>query len=60
MDVRDATEAIEAAGLVVGGVEGPPNRDVVSTDPPAGEEIREGSEVTLNTRAPNNDEDDED
>jgi serine/threonine-protein kinase len=59
LDVRDATEAIEEAGLVVGGVEGPPNRDVVSTDPPAGDTIREGSEVTLVTRAPNDDDDED-
>jgi len=59
MDVDEATEALEAVGLVVGGVQGPPNRNVVSTDPAAGEVVREGTEVTLSTRRPPPKDDDE-
>jgi serine/threonine-protein kinase len=59
MDVEDATAELEAAGLVVGGVDGPPTREVTATDPPAGTEIRQGSEVVLSTRPPPDDEDDD-
>jgi beta-lactam-binding protein with PASTA domain len=59
MDVEDATAELEAAGLVVGGVDGPPTREVAATDPPAGTEIRQGSEVVLSTRPPPDDEDDD-
>jgi eukaryotic-like serine/threonine-protein kinase len=58
MDVDEATDALEDANLDVGGVDGPPNRPVVSTSPPAGEPIQEGSEVTLVTRPAGGNDDD--
>jgi serine/threonine-protein kinase len=59
MSVDDATAELEDAGLVVGGVEGRPNRDVRATDPEAGEEVQEGTEITLITREPDTGNDDE-
>ncbi len=50
--VADATDALEDANLVVAGVEGPPNRTVVGTDPAPGVPIQEGRDVTLITRTP--------
>jgi serine/threonine-protein kinase len=50
MSADAATRAIEAKGLSVGGVSGPPTMPVLSTDPPAGALVREGSEVTLVTK----------
>jgi serine/threonine-protein kinase len=48
--VARATERLEAAGLVVIGVEGAPNRPVLITDPEPGSSVRIGSEVLIYTR----------
>jgi len=45
-----AADRLEAAGLVVTDVDGPPNRPVCATDPPPGTTVEHGSEVTLATR----------
>jgi serine/threonine-protein kinase len=52
MEVDKASDALEEAGLVVGGVQGPANRDVIATDPEIGTEVEMGTEVTLITRRP--------
>ena len=51
MPADEAIDRLEAAGLVVGGIEGPPRRDVLATDPPAGESVRQRTEVTIYTRS---------
>jgi serine/threonine-protein kinase len=48
--VARATERLEAAGLVVIGVEGAPNRPVLITDPEPGSSVRIGTEVLIYTR----------
>ncbi|MBT8240351.1 MAG: PASTA domain-containing protein, partial [Acidimicrobiia bacterium] len=48
--VARATERLEAAGLVVIGVEGAPNRPVLITDPEPGASVRIGTEVLIYTR----------
>ncbi|MFW2381339.1 MAG: protein kinase domain-containing protein [Acidimicrobiales bacterium] len=48
--VARATERLEAAGLVVIGVEGAPNRPVLITDPEPGSSVRVGTEVLIYTR----------
>jgi beta-lactam-binding protein with PASTA domain/tRNA A-37 threonylcarbamoyl transferase component Bud32 len=45
----DAADELEEVGLVVAGTDGPPNQDVVATDPAAGLPIQLGSEITLIT-----------
>ncbi|HUZ43617.1 MAG TPA: PASTA domain-containing protein [Acidimicrobiales bacterium] len=49
MNVADATSAIEAVGLVVNNVYGPPNHRVFVTDPTAGTTVDTGTGVTLYT-----------
>jgi len=49
-DPISATEALEALGLTVSRVQGPPNRDVMATDPAAGTLVDPGSSVVLITR----------
>lgn len=48
--VARATERLEAAGLVVIGVEGAPNRPVLITDPEPGSSVRVGTELLIYTR----------
>jgi serine/threonine-protein kinase len=50
MDPDDAADELEAAGLEVEGVVGPPNRDVVDTSPRPGAQVDPGTSVTLYTR----------
>ncbi|MHB1911145.1 MAG: Stk1 family PASTA domain-containing Ser/Thr kinase [Acidimicrobiales bacterium] len=49
MSVAGATSAIEAVGLVVNNVYGPPNRPVFITDPTAGTTVDSGTGVDLYT-----------
>ncbi|MHB1853500.1 MAG: Stk1 family PASTA domain-containing Ser/Thr kinase [Acidimicrobiales bacterium] len=49
MSVADATAAIQAVGLVVNNVYGPPNHRVFITDPTAGTTVDTGSGVSLYT-----------
>jgi eukaryotic-like serine/threonine-protein kinase len=49
-DPVSATEALEAVGLSVSRVQGPPNRDVTRTDPSPGALVDPGSAVVLITR----------
>ncbi|QGG94630.1 protein kinase domain-containing protein [Actinomarinicola tropica] len=51
MDEDEAIERLEDAGLTVGTRVGPPRRSVLVTDPPAGESVRQGTEVTIYTRS---------
>lgn len=48
--VADAQATLEAAGLAVDGVEGPPNGIVVGTDPAAGLQVDRGASIVLLTR----------
>lgn len=48
--VRTATTALQAAGLVLGQVYGPPGGHVFTTNPPSGQQVRRGSAVSLYTR----------
>lgn len=50
MSASDAADALTAAGFVVIDTDGPPNSDVIATDPPAGESLRKGSEIIIFTR----------
>ena len=50
MDVLEASDVLEDAGLCVGETEGPANTEVLSTDPPAGEVVEAGSCVRIITR----------
>jgi len=50
MDVLEASEVLEDAGLCVGETEGPANTEVLSTDPPAGEVVESGTCVRIITR----------
>jgi beta-lactam-binding protein with PASTA domain len=45
-----AADRLEAVGLVVTDVNGPPNRPVCATDPAPGETVERGTEVVLATR----------
>lgn len=45
----EAADVLEGLGLVVAGTRGPPNQNVVSTDPEAGTTVRRGTEVTIIT-----------
>ena len=47
MSFQEATDELEAAGLEVSGVQGPPVGGVSGTDPPAGSEVDPGTSVTL-------------
>ena len=47
--VAEATSALEAAGLTVNNVCGPPNRRVFITDPQAGSTVNTGTGVDLYT-----------
>jgi eukaryotic-like serine/threonine-protein kinase len=51
MDEDDAIDQLRAAGLEIGNRIGRPNRPVLATDPPAGESVRQGTEVTIITRS---------
>jgi eukaryotic-like serine/threonine-protein kinase len=51
MDEDDAIDELEAVGLVIGDRIGRPNRQVLATDPPGGESVRKGTEVTIITRS---------
>ncbi len=46
----EADEQLTAAGFVVVDTVGPPNGEVLGTDPPAGESHRHGSEIRIFTR----------
>ncbi len=48
--VAEAQAALEAAGLVVDGVEGPPNGILTGTDPAAGVQVDSGSSIVLVTQ----------
>jgi len=48
--VADAQAALEAAGLVVDGVDGPPNGIVTGTDPDAGLQVDRGTSIVLLTQ----------
>ncbi len=50
MAAAEAADVLTAAGLVVADTEGPPNREVLATDPPAGESRRQGTQVIIFTR----------
>jgi len=50
LDPERAANQLEAAGLQVDGVVGPPNRDVIDTSPRPGALVDPGSSVTLYTR----------
>ncbi len=50
MSASDAADALVAAGFVVSDTDGPPNRDVIATDPPPGESLRKGSDIIIFTR----------
>jgi len=50
MSAADAADALATAGLVVTDTNGPPNKDVLATDPPAGESVRQGTGVVIFTR----------
>jgi len=45
-----AADQLTAMGFVVSDTDGPPNRDVIATDPPAGESLRKGSDIIIFTR----------
>lgn len=45
-----AADQLSALGFVVSDTDGPPNRNVIATDPPAGESLRKGSEIIIFTR----------
>ncbi len=46
----EAADALQAAGLWVQDTEGPPNSEVLATNPPAGDTVREGAAVIIFTR----------
>jgi hypothetical protein len=48
--VADATKALEALGLVVGGVDGNPGQKVTGSNPAVGQKAKLGSSVTLVTK----------
>lgn len=50
MSASDAADELTALGFVVSDTDGPPNRDVIATDPPAGESLRKGSDIIIFTR----------
>ena len=50
MSVSDATKALEALGLKVGGVQGNPGVKVTGANPGIGTEVKPGSSVTLITK----------
>ena len=50
MSAADAADVLTSAGLVVTDTDGPPNKDVLATDPPAGESVRQGTGVIIFTR----------
>lgn len=50
MSAADAADELTALGFVVSDTDGPPNRDVIATDPPAGDSLRKGSEIVIFTR----------
>lgn len=50
MTASAAADALTLAGFVVIDTDGPPNRDVIATDPPAGESLRKGSDIIIFTR----------
>ncbi|MDH3753909.1 MAG: PASTA domain-containing protein [Acidimicrobiia bacterium] len=54
LDLDDAQDALEAVGLVIIEVEGPPGQPVLTTDPPAGETVFRGDEIVIFTRNANN------
>jgi serine/threonine-protein kinase len=45
--VAEATSALQSQGLVVGQVFGPSGGKVFTTDPPAGQQVRQGQSVNL-------------
>ncbi|MBV9411562.1 MAG: PASTA domain-containing protein, partial [Acidimicrobiia bacterium] len=48
--VPDATAAMQAAGLSIGNVFGPPNKKVFLTDPAANTQVKRGSSVNVYTK----------
>ncbi len=50
MSAAEAADALQAEGFWVQDTEGPPNSEVLATNPPAGETVREGSSVIIFTR----------
>lgn len=48
--VQQATELLQSVGLEVVGVQGAPNRSVINTNPPDGDSVRMGTQVTIITR----------
>lgn len=50
MSASDAADELTALGFVVSDTDGPPNRNVIATDPPAGESLRKGSDIIIFTR----------
>ncbi len=50
MSASDAADELTALGFVVSDTDGPPNSDVIATDPPAGESLRKGADIIIFTR----------
>jgi eukaryotic-like serine/threonine-protein kinase len=48
--VQDATATMQAAGLQIGNVFGPPNKKIFTTDPAAGAQVHRGSSVNVYTK----------
>ncbi|MCU1448037.1 MAG: protein kinase family protein with domain [Acidimicrobiales bacterium] len=48
--VQDATATMQAAGLQIGNVFGPPNKKIFTTDPAAGTQVHRGSSVNVYTK----------
>jgi serine/threonine-protein kinase len=48
--VPDATAAMQAAGLSIGNVFGPPNKKIFTTDPAANTQVHRGSSVNVYTK----------
>jgi len=48
--VQDATATMQAAGLSIGNVFGPPNKKIFDTDPPPGTQVKRGSSVNVYTK----------
>lgn len=50
LSAAEAADQLQAAGFVVRDTEGPPNSEVLATNPPAGETLREGTSIIIFTR----------
>ncbi len=50
MSAGEAADILESAGFFVSDTEGPPNSEVLATNPPQGESHREGTSIVIFTR----------